>query len=583
VGILWDLVELPIAGFAAWTLAYHLTVLGALPARRVWVIAALLVPPAVVLVARGRSRRDRRLDAVVGAALLLAIGAGAMTFVTSSPNLDDLSFFHRALVQLHHLRQPFHLADTLHDTHGIPSLSILHSLTAYEPLMAMGAHAIGLDPLWAYQHVGAFCAAASLALTLVLLSAELGVAPGLSVAAAACAITFLALDGNVIRSFGNVALGRFWQGKCILWSALLPATLLLVYRFLRAPAPRHHAMVVLAGISAVGLSGSGTVVFPALVLSVALADLLALRLRHPGPPLLAVLGSAYPCAIGLAFAAGVLPRPDMETWSHWEPVWWRNAYGYVVGDPSTLVRDLCLLLVPAFALEGRARLLLVLLPPVIVALFLNPLSGPIVLRVITPANYWRFVYLFPLPLCAGLIVACWTARGRGRRSVAVLALIAIAAAFRSPVYAANPLGPTAGYELPPAELAFARATLPRLRPGDRVLAPEQVVWTLALLDPTLRFVAGRSIETPSLFRAAGRADGGMRRAAAQAFVTTGTPAAGADAGLRDAIARGLRAVVTPTASEAVVTAAITAAGGHAMVATEAADYGLLLLSRSGTR
>ena len=582
--LLWDVVELPVVGFAAWTLAYHLTVLLALPARRMWVVATALALPLLWVVMRGRRREPRRMDGLVAASLLLAVAAGAVTFLSSSPNLDDVSFFHRALVQLHHRRQPFLLADTLHDAAGVPPLSMLHALTSYEPLMAMAGHALGLDPLWTYQRVGAFAAAALLAVVLVLLASELGGAPRRAPAVAAVALAFLALDGNVGRTFGCVAFPRFWQGKCILWSALLPATLLFVHRFLRAPTARHLALVALAGVSAVGLSGSGTVLFPGMVLCASLAFVAAngAERRTVAAAVRANLASVYPFALGLAFATGTLARPDMATWANWEPVWWRNLYVYVVGDARTLVRDLVLLCVPAFALRGPERRFLLLLPVAVGVVFLNPEAGPVVLRAVTPANYWRLAYLIPLPLYAGMVVSCF-ADGCAARAAGAAALLAVGWAFQSSSLFRSPFPPTFGPVLPLPERRFASVALPHLHPGDRVLAPESVVWTLALLAPQLRFVAGRTIETPGLFRTAGRADEGIRRSAAQAAVDGWGVTDAGRAGLREALARGLRAVVAPVAQEPTVLALLVEAGATATVAARDERWVLLLLPRRTRR
>jgi hypothetical protein len=510
----------------------------------------------------------------------MATTSGLLAVVSAVPNADDVSFFHRALVQLRYLDQPFRLVDTLHDARAVPPLSILHYLTAYEPFVAMAARSLGLDPLWTYQSAGAFAAAALLSITLVLLAMELGASPPLAMATAAAALAFLAIDGNLQRTFGSMAFPRFWQGKCILWSTLLPATLLVTYRFLREPTARHFIIVLLAGVCAVGLSGSGTVLFPGLVLCASIAYVIA---RGPGDRRAATaalvnLASVYPLGIGFAFAVGVLPKPDMTTWSQWEPVWWRNLYGYVIGDAKTLVRDfVLLLLVPALALRPPHRRFLLLFSFVVAAVFLNPISGPRVLRIVTPANYWRFAYLLPLPLCAGLVVTCVVPPGSlARRASGAAALLTIAWAFESPALLQSPHPTLTGYKLPPSELTFASIALPHLRPGDRVLAPEQVVSTFALLDPTLRFVAGRSIETPGLFRTAGRAEEGARRVGAQRIVSQGTVTDEGQAGLRDAVGRRLRAVVTLPSLEPVVVPLLQDAGGQWTVAARDTTYTLFL-------
>ncbi len=583
VAVPWMLVEVPVALFSAWTLAYHLTLALGLPARRVclvWIVALGLLAP----LARGRQRRGGSVSFAV-AALLLAGVAGTAAVVFSAPNLDDLSFFHRAALQLRHLRDPFFRVDTVHDARNVPNLSVLHSMTSYEPLMAMGARALGLDPLVTYQRAGAFGAGAFLAMTLVLLAAEFGAGPGLALAQATAALGFLAIDGNAARALGNVTVQRFWQGKCILWGALLPATLLLAHRFLRRPGARSLAFVGLAGIAAVGLSGSATFLFTALVVCIAVAWPIASRGGRPAIATAALLplGAAYPAAIGAAFAAGVLPRPDMSLWGNWEPDWWRNVYGYVVGDGRTLLRDAVLLfVVPALGLRGVDRRFLPLLSLVVVATMMNPLSGPIVLRHVTPANYWRLAYLLPLLPCAGLAATCCLAPSQSTlaRAAGVLALAVVLWSFDASALLRNPRCALGDPCLPARELAFARHALPHLGPRDRVLAPEEVVWVLGLLEPRLRFVAGRTIETRGLFLSAGRADEGIVRDAAQRLVSEGRINDEAIAGLRQALARGLRAIVVPVDLEPVVSDLLVREGMRARVGERDSGYALLLLDAS---
>ena len=548
------LIESVSIAFGCWTLAYHLSLLLGLPARLAWVpfIAASL--PALFIVAT--SARHRVLPAtqprpwLVAGTAALSLAAGFITLVTSRPDMDDISFFHRALVQPWRMDHPFVTTSTVYDVPGLPNLSGLHTLTSYEPLMAIAGWGLCGDPLWFYQNMGAFVAAVLLPVVLVLWFRHLGLRPGEALAAAAAVLIFLLCDGNTHRSFGNTSLVRLWQGKCIVWTLIIPAGLLFCDRFLRDPSVYRFHLIFMTGVSAVGLSNSGMILYTALVFCASGSYLLTYGLtrRRLIRALALNGGSVYCVALGMAFATGLLGRTDMSAWTGFPSSWPINV-NLVIGGYRALARDVLLLtLVPFLVLPRRRSRFLIFYSLTLIATVLNPLTGRWVMQIVTSGSYWRFVYVLPLPLCAGLIVRCFVPGANRFRTFArmaggILTLATTAYAYKAPVFVDCRLKPVTAYKLPQNEAILARKSARHLGHGAIVLAPEESAWVMSLMNPSLRFVSIRIPEALHVFRNANRAQEGAQRVAVQGLVTDGQATPERMEALREVLRRRLDAIV----------------------------------------
>ncbi len=556
------IVEAALQVLASWTLAYHLCLLARLPAELIVAPFAAFVLPLFALSARRWSRAISRLRSPTArrnrnarfllATFALCLVTSGFTLFTSKPDRDDFSFFHRALVQLSRPDAPFTLEDTGHNRGGLPALSLPHAMTSYEHGVAMSASLLGADPLWAYQNAGAFVAAFLLPLVYLLLYRELGLRKTAALTSTGVALLFLILDGNQHQSFGNFGLVRCWQGKVILVMLGVPATLLFAHRFLRRPSLQHFGGVALAGIAAVGLSGSGIFMSPILVAGASAAYLFGYgpsrsRLRRA---VLLNLASFYCAGIAVAFFLGFLPQPaDTSVWEAFGTTDWRANLDLVIGGTPALLRDLLILVaLPWVALKPVSSRFLIGLSLALCLMFANPLMGPFWIGQLHTTAYWRLAYLLPLPLCAGLAVSALPSRGRTRRqallgagAVATVAL-ATGIAYKSSVLSGTALKPAGEYRFEPVPLAFSRSALAFLR-GRNVLAPPELVVVLGLLDPGMRFESGRPRHTRHVFRNAGERAEGERRVAAQQRVTLGEPSPRLDAAFRSSLRNGVDAVV----------------------------------------
>lgn len=539
---LFILLEVMLQIFASWTLAYHLLLLLRWPARLIVIPFLLIWLPMLALSLRGWGRKIQASKRTqfrqegepwfLPCVFILALSAGIFTLVVSRPDADDFSFFHRALLQLSHLDMPFFLTDTAHNVPDLPALSLSHLMTSYEPLVAMASAAIGIDPLNAYQNLSAFIVGAMLSIVYVLLYRLFRLDNLAALGATACALVFLILDGNLHRSFGNFALIRCWQGKSILITLLVPATYLLVWRFLISPSWQRFSLVLMVNICAVGLSGSGMFLLPALVFAISIAYLFSHRFSPGRLKRVLILNCAsfYPAAIAIGFLSGILHQPiDTSIWIQEWPAGWLQNLSLVIGDSPTLIRNLLILLaLPLISLRGPLGRHIALVTIVLCLMFANPLLGPVWMKVLHPGAYWRIAYLFPLPWCSGLIANRAVLRdASGRRLIrigsAIIIFISVIHAYQFSVLpAGNSLSVRfkAPWELkfPPQELKFANSVLKHVS-NKNILAPEEIVVVLGLLDPGIKFEAGRPAETLHIFCNAGRGEEGQQRIAVQRLVS----------------------------------------------------------------
>ena len=280
--------------FGAWTLAYHLVLAAALPATVTPVVWLGLFVPLIVAVVRknrrdpsiaegwptgrlmpGRRRRRTAESSFAMAMMLLGAATGSALLFIGNFNPDDYNFFHRALAQLDHLGAGFFRHETGVTPSGLPQLSVLHVMTSYEPLVALTAHALGVDPLFAYQNGCTFIGALLMVVGFTVLYRTMGINRRLVLLATLGALVFMVLDLRPGRTYGSV-LPYLWTGKVLLWGVLLPWSTTLTVRYLRRPLPGRLTVLALAGVCATGLSGSGVFLVPVQIVGVSLAYL-ALR------------------------------------------------------------------------------------------------------------------------------------------------------------------------------------------------------------------------------------------------------------------------------------------------------------------
>ncbi len=371
--------------FSGFTVAYHVSLLFSLPTRFLWmplIVFVLLFSKISRAKTTGLKKISTRWSYSFFGIIAVAFSMGTMTLLNSRPDADDIFFVHRALITAYETLGPPVVNTEYFDEKGLPPISILHGLTSIEVSACLIGKVLGA-PLWFYFNGVAFLAAFLFVLVVALLLNSLGLSSWEVFGGTILCIAFLMLDGNLHRSFGNFTLVRFWQGKCVLVGVIIPLFLLLARRFCLEPSKQNFFLLFMAGVSSVGMSGSAVFMVPIFLFSVSLSSIFASSAHEKSVKAFLKflglnLGGGFPLLVGIFLYFGMLPSPDMAIFTQWEPTWWRNLWVYVVGDWTTLARNiLIILMIPIVSLSGEPRRFLLGLSAINLIVFANPLTGPL--------------------------------------------------------------------------------------------------------------------------------------------------------------------------------------------------------------
>ena len=187
----------------------------------------------------------------------------------------------------------------------------------------------------------------------------------------------------------------------------------------------------------------------------------------------------------------------------------------------------------------------------LIALFLNPWTGPLWLELVQPGSFWRVALLFPVPLGAGLVAASLCESWRPRVAVwglaaVVLALLLSARLAQAPAFAymqhRYALKSPLALRLAPGEVTLLRRVESELS-GRRLLAARGVSTTAGLLVPSVRLEASRLQDTRHVFSNAGDPEEGLRRIRAWEWASRCDWPRAAEAAAARSIERGVDAVL----------------------------------------
>jgi hypothetical protein len=542
-----DILLIPVALSAFWTLSYQLVLVVRWPAvTMVWCFFVIAFVGSFLL-----SRLWKKTNGTPGCGyrfhpsqiLLLALGAGCAITVlfVRRPNQDDIVYFHRALAQLSALHKPVYLHQTAVDMKAA-AFSPVHLATSHEMLMALLGHYLRIDPLYFYQVIGHAFAAFSIPFVFYWCVRRFGLNRCSAAVGALLAVASLLVDGTGAAGFGNTAFGRMWQGKAIVWILFLPIALCLSYRYLRRTNYSDLVWLTLLGIAGVGLSNTALYLLPAVVGCSGLSFLCIELLDQKGREnlrkqfrrqLLLVIPLAYPIGILALLKLNVIPKPINIHAFGPEFISWRQPLDNVLGSFPDYIRDIVIMVaVPLLIVRGKNGLFLFFYICAVWLLCLNPLLAHLWMNNILAASYFRLVYLLQLPLlCATLAAAVprlaeWPGHSLKDRMVAEIAVLAIILSFFYSYRTLSilPRNPKAGigwkspseYQLLKTNTDFAQAAGKYIA-YSKLLAPD---WTasceLPLLFPKMKAVAPRLVT--HYFANAGNPKEGLLRRQAQAFV-----------------------------------------------------------------
>lgn len=488
--------EVALIAFALWTLLYHLALV--LHIRPSAVLIGWL-PVTLVLIALRATTRVRRVVPVLGGSghlvvLALSTGAAVLASLMVRPDLDDASYVVRSTWVAE--RNDLGTGDVVF-SHGVWGALVGQDpyLPSFEALLGAVARAIGISSgstvylVW----VPAAAFAAVWALWMLLRSWRLRF-PLLGLL---LAVVLLLWGGAVHASWGNLHLGRIWQGKVVLLAIVVPATYAWCAAYWRSTSRRRSgslALVAAAGVAAVGLSPAGVFVLPEVAVVGAVVGVLA---RRPGRALLlAGVGCAYPLTAGLvtrlfgnvgeaANAVGPMVNPWVRTLGDGVAALVVGAaavlavVGWVLPRCSGITSPTARVTAAASVLAGG----LIGLPPVYDVL--TGLMG-------TDAIAWRTMWVVPVPALVAAAVSMVRARlGAGLVAVGVAAALVVGGVpVWSPLNGAR-LTAQPQWKMSSSDLATARWLADEAPRAGRFLARTPVVAATGVMTTELLPVGSR--------------------------------------------------------------------------------------------
>ena len=552
-----DILLLPIAIFAFWTIAYQLVLIVRWPAKTIiWFFLGITTAAFLLL-----TRLWKETDATPGKKyrfhlshiflLFLGIAWATPVLFVRRPNQDDVVYFHRVLTQLLDLNQPIHLRQTGLDMDAA-AFSPVHLATSYEMLMGFLGHYLGIDPLFFYQIIGHVLAAFAIPFVLYWCVRKFGLDRWPAALGALFGMVFLLLDnpgpaviGTVSRywSFGMAA-GYLWEGRSIVFILVLPLALVLSYRFLRQPNRSHLMWLTLLGIASVGLANTALYLVPSVILCSWLAFFATQLFEqkkskdlgeqiHRG--LFLIIPLVYPIGILVLLTINIIPKPiDISMYG---PTYmpWAESMTFFVGGPAGYVRNAILMIaVPLVVVRGKTGLFLFFYTCAIWLFCLNPLLGPWWMRHILALCHFRLNYLVPLPLLCAMLSAAGpqlfgkaSARPPGDRLLLTGALLAVIVSFLCSYRALSitPISPQAAWKTP-FEYQFVKENTDFARAAGKYIEHSKLLvptWTagceLPLLFPEMIVVSPRLVT--HYFTNAGNPTEGKLRRQAQVFIEGG--------------------------------------------------------------
>lgn len=555
---------IPVILWAGGSLAFEVTVLTGGTIATLSALTAAASATALggaLALTRGIPVDPRQAGGWRGARFLAALMvlAALITLLAHRPDPDETHYLANVAHALKHRDAPItHAVRGIDATPLRPFVSAHWSNAApYDYLSAVIEIWTGLHYLDARYLLLPALAAVVFVATAFLLLRRFGLDEGQAVIAVLFLIGVLALWRESHRAFGNFSFVRLFQAKAIVLTVVVPLVTALALGFLRRPDPKTWFALAAVTLAGAGMSAS--------ILPVAAASLAGLvtgmvwaapAYWRPTLRRAVLLGPAF-LPVGFALAR-ILASADLPI--HWSenPAnrgWPTTFLGHakLVGLSTHLLMATCAAAVLVFWTGPMPKILLGWML-VLVVLFLNPVSGDVLIEsVIGPNIYWRFYYALPwIPLIGlGLFALAGRLSARPRHSAARIALLTVvvgiaAAAYEQARDPHRPLWPPS-WKLHPPALAATEAILAKTPPGT-MLAPDALARTVVILDGERPQLSMRRYDLKVWALGRGRPDLAERRLAAVDLV------AGKRAKGRSAKAAALGRVLSETRPMSVVVA-----------------------------
>ena len=405
------MLELTVTGFAAWTIICNIVVFNhgnLVHLGRALAVPLLIAVPLILLHwRRGVStpgwRRSSPRDFWNGAAWCFALGiALVLTLTLNRPDADDAFYVNMAVGAVDYPLMPLLCRDTMHNLTDSPILLPFYRIHTLELLAALFSF-ITKVPAIVFLHV-VFPPLAAIMALLAYRSLFRRLTPCFWGFASLATCLFLCANGDVHASYGNLSWVRLHQGKGILATAMIPIIIDATLAFSTKPSSKSLLYLSASQIAAAGMSGSALAIGPLMSLLTAAACLSirnsAVKPRKVLPGV--IVACLYPLAVSAFFLLQSQPSAKASITASSDIIW--NNIQYVFGaGPFAYACVAVMACVPFLASHPMARRLGICCSLFALLIVSNPMVSPFLAEQLSmSAIFWRFYWLVPLPLFAGL-------------------------------------------------------------------------------------------------------------------------------------------------------------------------------------
>jgi hypothetical protein len=423
-------------------------------------------------------------------ALAWATGLAVFSLFLVRPDADDTQYVHLSTWIAEHGEFP--LRDTLFSDEVFPAI-IYPPLSSFEALVGTVAGALGVSaPGMTYLVVTPLATALSVLAIWRLLRTWKASMVGLALSTA---LVFLLMAAQEHRTFGNLFVGRMWQGKIVFLAILVPLLYVLLQTYARRPTLRQIVFLAAAGAAGVGLTSSATFLVPIL----AAGCLAPLALRSVGHAVIGLTAaSAYPLG-SLAVTAAIGSRRAGEDFA--ADVVTNAIARLVLGSGLFAFIAVAAALVGPLLIPDRRAALMAASTVLLVTILYAPPVPPLVWDLTGIGRVlWRVVWVVPAAVLLGAAITSVPARVRSpvwRAAPAVL-LCAVLVVWGSPIWDSGTVKSNPAWKRPPGTVPAARRILARAQPGAVVLAPQKVSQSIAIVSGDVKTVSPRVFYTLAL-------------------------------------------------------------------------------------
>ena len=301
-------------------------------------------------------------------------------------------------------------------------------------------------------------------------------------------IALLLVTTETHHTMGNWAFPRIFQGKVIGLSIIIPLYIAFSLQFLSNPTWEHWMVLCFTAMAGVSMSATMALLLPAATGIIAIAFFMTdWSLDRKNFKFLEAS-----CRILLYFTS-VLYCIVYDMFLLFQTLFENVGNSFELNGPETFLAQLKIFLVEDSLLNPTPILVVLSLVLAVVVLkhwqqrfiliwnlsliilFLNPLAFKLLVGTLIPQNvYWRFFYLAPIPLSAGLLTSALVQMPYLRRKIAVGLVIAIlglsVGIYISHFYKLNQLELSRHYKIVPYQLNSANGIV-EVAPAGVMLSP----------------------------------------------------------------------------------------------------------------